>query len=222
MEPKAPDTRTSLLQAALVCFADHGFDGTSMRMIAESAGRPLSLLSHYFRNKEGLYLEVFKHIFETSGPRTADPALAANLDPHDPQAAVRLLREQIHFMYGQAAPDAAMARPFQDHRARLWLQEFRTPRPILHPIIQEYLGPTARLIRACIQVLRPELNPSQVAFIGATIMGQVAGHGTMVGLNRVLWGAHPAFGSHFQEAELLVDFCLQGLRAEGPALPREG
>ncbi|MBP1771059.1 MAG: transcriptional regulator, TetR family [Holophagaceae bacterium] len=221
MEPKAPDTRTSLLQAALVCFADHGFDGTSMRMIAETAGRPLSLLSHYFRNKEGLYLEVFKHIFETSGHRAADPALAANLDPRDPQAAVRLLREQIHFMYGQAAPDAAMARPFQDHRARLWLQEFRTPRPSLHPIIQEYLGPTARLIRACIQVLRPELNPSQVAFLGATIMGQVAGHGTMVGLNRVLWGEHPAFGSHFQEAELLVDFCLHGLGATGPTSPRE-
>ena len=220
MELKAPDTRTSLLQAALVCFADHGFDGTSMRMIAERAGRPLSLLSHYFRNKEGLYLEVFKHIFETSA-QPLNPALASGLDPRDPQAAIRLLREQIHFMYQQAAPDAVLARPFQDHRARLWVREFRSPRPSLRPIIQQYLGPAADLIRTCIQVLRPELGAAQVAFLGATIMGQVAGHGTMSGLNKVLWGELPPFGSHFQEAELLVDFCLHGLRA-GPPVPREG
>lgn len=216
MESKASDTRTSLLQSALVCFADHGFDGTSMRMIAEKAGRPLSLLSHYFRNKEGLYLEVFKHILETSAPPSANPAFKTGLDARDPHGAIRLLREQIHFMYQQAAPDAVAARPFQDQRARLWLQEFRSPRPSLHPIIHEYLGPAAHLIKECIHVLRPELNPAQVAFLGTTIMGQVAGHGTMMGLNKVLWGEYPAFGSHFQEAELLVDFCLYGLQAEAP------
>jgi AcrR family transcriptional regulator len=221
MEPKAPDTRTSLLQAALVCFADHGFDGTSMRMIAVRAGRPLSLLSHYFKNKEGLYLEVFNYIFETSTPQLANPAFAKGLNPRDPQGAIRLLREQIHFMYQQAAPDAAAARPFEDHRARLWVQEFRSPRPSLHPIIRQYLSPVADLIRECIQVLRPELNAAQVGFLGATIMGQVAGHGTLSGLNRVLWGEHPPFGSHFQEAELLVDFCLHGLRAEPPAPRKE-
>ena len=124
MENKPPDTRTCLLQAALVCFADHGFDGTSMRSIAEKAGRPLSLLSHYFGNKEGLYLEVFKYIFEVGAPRTL--SVAPDLDP---QGAVRMLREQIHFMYQQAAPNAAQALPFQDHRSRLWLQEFRSPPP---------------------------------------------------------------------------------------------
>ena len=209
MEPTASDTRTLLLQAALVCFADHGFDGTSMRMIAVRAGRPLSLLSHYFGNKEGLYLEVFKYILETSTP----PRVAPTLPVPDASAAIRLLREQIHFMYHQAAPDAAMARSFQDHRTNLWLRECRAPRPILHPLLREYLGPATELIRACIRTLRPELNEAQVAFLGATIMGQVVGHGTMSGLHRVLWGEHPPFGSHFQEAELLVDVCLRGLQA---------
>lgn len=214
MEPRAQDTRTSLLQAALVCFADHGFDGTSMRMIAESAGRPLSLLSHYFRNKEGLYVEVFKHLLETSSPQQAAIPGGPDLDA---RGAIRLLREQIHYMYQQAAPDTVAALPFQDHRARLWVREFRAPRPSLHPILKKYLSPPTDLIRACIQILRPELNEAQVAFLGATIMGQVAGHGTMSGLHKVLWGEHPPFGSHFQEAELLVDFCLHGLRAGPPA-----
>lgn len=220
MESKAPDTRTSLLQAALVCFADHGFDGTSMRMIAEKAGRPLSLLSHHFGNKEGLYLEVFKFILEASVLPPAVVAQASDLSSRDPHGAIRLLREQIHFMYQQAAPDAANARPFQDHMARLWVQEFRAPRPALHPIIQQSLGPATDIIRACIRVLRPDLNASQVAFLGTTIVGQVTGHGTMSGLNRVLWGEQPPFGSHFQEAELLVDFCLHGLQVETPAAPK--
>lgn len=211
MEPKATDTRMCLLQAALVCFADHGFDGTSMRMIAEKAGRPLSLLSHYFRNKEGLYVEVFQHLLESSSPRQVVP-----VEPGlDAQGAVRMLREEVHFMYQQAAPDALAALPFQDHRARLWMREFRAPRPSLHPLLKEYLGPATDLMRACVRVLRPELNDVQVAFLGATIMSQVVGHGIMSGLHKVLWGEHPPCGSHFQEAELLVDFCLHGLRAEG-------
>jgi len=212
MEPRAQDTRASLLQAALVCFADHGFDGTSMRMIAEKAGRPLSLLSHYFRNKEGLYQEVFKYLFETSPQRVVRP-----VDPGlDAPGAIRLLREEIHFMYQQAAPDAAASLPFQDHRARLWVREFRTPRPSLHPLFRQYLSPGTDLIRECIRVLRPELGEAQLAFLGATIMGQVVGHGTMSGVNKVLWGEHPPFGSHFQEAELLVDYCLHGLRVGIP------
>lgn len=208
MEPKVPDTRMSLLQAALACFADHGFDNTSMRMIAEKAGRPLSLLSHHFGNKEGLYLEVFKHLLEASAPR-----LAAPVPPGlDAQGAIRLLREQIHFMYQQSAPDAGMAEPSRDQLARLWVREFRAPRPCLHPLLKQYLAPTTDLIRTCIRILRPELNEAQVAFLGATIVGQVTGHGTMSGLHKVIWGEHPPFGSHFQEAELLVDFCLHGLR----------
>jgi len=208
MESKAADTRTCLLQAALVCFADHGFDNTSMRMIAEKAGRPLSLLSHYFRNKEGLYLEVFKHLLETSSPRVTTPAPPGL----DAQGAIRLLREQIHFMYQRAAPDAGAADPFQDQHTRLWVREFRAPRPSLHPLLRKYLAPTTDLIRECIHILRPELSEAQVAFLGITIVGQVTGHGTMAGLHKVLWGEHPPFGSSFQQAELLVDFCLRGLR----------
>ena len=211
MDHPAPDTRTALLQAALGCFADHGFEGASMRMIADKAGRPLSLLSHYFGNKEGLYLEVFKHLLETSVRRPSHPVPVAGLDPQDRAGAIRLLREEIHLMHEQAAPNHAFERPMEDARARLWTHEFRAPRPSLHPLFRQYLGPAAETIRACLRVLRPDLSEAQVAFVGITIMGQVAGHGMMSGLNKVLWGDHPPFGSPFQEAEFLVDFCLEGL-----------
>jgi AcrR family transcriptional regulator len=211
METTLQDTRTALLQAALACFANHGFDGTSMRRVAESAGRPLSLLSHYFRNKEGLYLEVFKHIFESSVHVAATPPDLADRVPRDRQGAIRLLREQIHLMYQEAVPNETSASPFQDYKARLWLQEFQSPRPCLQPIMKQHLSPITNVIRECIRVIRPDFNEAQVAFIGITITGQAVSHGMMGGISKVVWGDYPHFGTHFQEAELLVDFCLHGL-----------
>jgi hypothetical protein len=129
-----------------------------------------------------------------------------------------MLREQVHFMFQQASPDAASARPLQEHRARLWMHEFQSPRPSLHPLIHQYFGPSTEILRACVRMLRPDLDDAQVAFIGKTIVGQVAGHGALSGLNKFLWGEPPSTESHFQQAELLVDFCLNGLRVESTAL----
>jgi AcrR family transcriptional regulator len=185
-------------------------------MIAQKAGRPLSLLSHYFGNKEGLYLEVFRYTLETSGFHPPGLETGPDLVPQDRPGAIRLLREQIHFMFHQASPDAAAANPFLEQSAKLWTQEFQSPRPSLHPLINQYLSPATEAIRGCIHILRPDLNEAQVAFLGKTIMGQVAGHGALSGLNNLLWGEHPASGSHFQQAELLVDFCLYGLRIGSP------
>jgi AcrR family transcriptional regulator len=136
MESPASDTRTALLQAALICFAEHGFDGTSMRTIAEKAGRPLSLLSHYFGSKEGLYLDVFKHLLESAGKRPQPPE-AMPVTPPDRSSAIRMLREQIHLMFERAFPEAEVASPLRDYEARLWAHEFRSPRPALHPLFRE-------------------------------------------------------------------------------------
>jgi len=63
MECPPNDTRTALLHAALASFAESGFDGTSIRMIAERAQRPLSLLAHHFGNKEGLVKAMIDSVF---------------------------------------------------------------------------------------------------------------------------------------------------------------
>lgn len=188
-----------------------------MRMIAEKAGRPLSLLSHYFKNKEGLYLEVFTYVLESSAHHPAAFTPGKSLGPQDRPEAIRLLREQIHLMFERAAPKTGLQNPLDDCRARLWVQEFRTTRPSLHTTIRQYLSPDVEMIQSCIRVLRPDLNESQVVFLGITVIGQVVCHGIMSGLNKVIWGDPPPLGSHFQEAEFLVDFCLHGLCPGAPA-----
>jgi len=56
----ANGTRTLILDAAERIFGEHGFDGASMREIAQAAGVAQALLHYHFRNKETLYEAVFE------------------------------------------------------------------------------------------------------------------------------------------------------------------
>ncbi len=48
--------RDEILSAAQALFAEYGYAGTTMRMIAQRAGVAFGLVSHYFGNKEKLFL----------------------------------------------------------------------------------------------------------------------------------------------------------------------
>ena len=49
-----------ILSAAYNCIATKGCANTSLWDIAESAGVVLSQLNYYYKNKEGLFIEVIK------------------------------------------------------------------------------------------------------------------------------------------------------------------
>ena len=59
------DTRTRLLNTASDLFAEHGFDGTSVRMIADEAGANLAAVNYYFGSKDNLFREVARTKLET-------------------------------------------------------------------------------------------------------------------------------------------------------------
>lgn len=52
--PKGERTRTVILETALNLFRERGYDGTTMRAIAEEAGVALGNAYYYFRSKEQL------------------------------------------------------------------------------------------------------------------------------------------------------------------------
>jgi len=49
-----PDRRTQILEAAIVCFAKHGFHQASMHDISAEAGISVGLIYRYFANKEAV------------------------------------------------------------------------------------------------------------------------------------------------------------------------
>lgn len=72
--PGNQDTREAILAAARSAFADKGYDGASIRLIATGAGVDPALVHHYFGNKDQLFLEAMEAPID---PTTLIPKLLA-------------------------------------------------------------------------------------------------------------------------------------------------
>lgn len=66
-QPPSTDTRERLLQIATRLFTEHGFAGTSIRMITREAGVPVALVNYHFGSKQGLMEAVFARALANHG-----------------------------------------------------------------------------------------------------------------------------------------------------------
>lgn len=57
------NTRTEILELSVPLFAKHGYEGVSMRDVAQTVGVQPAALYHHFPNKEQLYFDVVAHEF---------------------------------------------------------------------------------------------------------------------------------------------------------------
>lgn len=64
------DTRRDILRAALDVFAREGYDHATVRDIAAAARVDPALVFHYFRGKDGLFVEAMKTKMERPEPST--------------------------------------------------------------------------------------------------------------------------------------------------------
>jgi AcrR family transcriptional regulator len=58
--PLSPDQRVEIAKVAEALFAERGFDGASIRDIAQQVGSTKALVYHYYHSKEKLYLSLLE------------------------------------------------------------------------------------------------------------------------------------------------------------------
>ncbi len=113
-----------ILDAAEKVFAEAGFGGATMQLIADMAGLPKANLHYYFPTKEALYRRVVQNIFEI----WLDAAASFD-DAAGPLEGIGA--------YVEAKMDISRRHP---HGSKVWAAE------VMHgaPVIQDYLETTLR------------------------------------------------------------------------------
>ena len=95
-------------------FAERGFDGASIREIAEQAGATKALIYHYYANKEALYQTLLEDA--VSGVVTQIEAIAA--DGSEPETQIRAVVQVFIDAYHDAPHRFQMVqRTIDDHHA---------------------------------------------------------------------------------------------------------
>lgn len=159
--PKAePVTRKeAILQAAQEVFGMHGYSATTMKMIAERAGVAFGLVSHYYGNKEHLFLHagftmidrLMKHV--TGDIKDADSGL---------DAVVRYVNSYLSFTEENrdTFPILVRCSPFSD-------VELKSERGGIAAKFMEIISTLQQLVEKGVKdgSISSELNPEQTAFL---------------------------------------------------------
>lgn len=206
-------SRAALIDAALHCFAHRGFDGTSIRDIADKARRNSSLISHYFGCKEGLYEEVFRYVLESRNPIWRPDVVLCGPAPRDRGEAIQVLRDLIRILCSDFITDSNEADPKTALGRLLLLNELREPRPRVVALLREFVAPWLHRFNDCLNILQPELTETQCKFLSISVMGETMVHMMLKGLRPWEWGPE-AFESA-QAVDLLMDFNLRALGGPG-------
>jgi AcrR family transcriptional regulator len=120
-------TRERILEAALHCFSELGFEGATTREIARRAGVNLGLIKYYFDGKERLWREAVTRAFDELGAGLAEALREAG--DFDDRARLRLLvrryvrfvarhPEFIRLMHDEGKRESPRMRWLVDHHVR--------------------------------------------------------------------------------------------------------
>lgn len=212
------DTRSRLMESALLLFAERNFEGVGIREIAAKAGVNSALVQYHFGGKEGLYMAAMRWVDDMmKSIRPPFPPLPVPGDPQAREIAIAALQGYIRIILEQFLTchgfGDRLPIPFEVARAahELWNREMEAPRPAMREFILGVVRPHQAYLDTCIQTLRPDLSEEDVWLMGLSIHGQV------IFLHKHLQLVQLMRGQGFGPENLdvlhrhFVDFSLRGL-----------
>jgi AcrR family transcriptional regulator len=161
-------TRLRIVEAAETEFADHGFDGATMRQIAMRADVPVALINYHYGNKEGLY----RAIFEMRAPMIIDERLSglrlAEMEP-DPERKLEMIVKAV------LVPNLHMrSTERKSSYARILAREVSDPKSHDRKVIAEFFDPIAYKVMEALHAALPdrtveEINWGYQAMLGVMV-----------------------------------------------------
>ena len=149
----ATESREQILATARRLFAEHGFDGTSLRQIAREASVDPAMIHHFFKGKDEL--------FALSVALPADPAQVLDgVDQHDPEHRAEAIVRAVLKLWESPAQHSLVAfiRGTIGSKAKTLLLREVVTRTVISRIMDGVPGP-----------------PEEVALRGNLVATQVVG-----------------------------------------------
>ncbi len=205
-------TAERILAAAEELFCATGFEGVSVRDIADRAGTQKALVFYHFASKEELFGAVLARYYE-SHRRALEGAMSAGGD----------VRQRMHGLV-----DAYLDFMAENARYALLVQA-QLSHPATHPLVEKSFGPLYHFIERVLVEVAPREGPAAARELFVTFSGAVISWCTYAPLLSRVWGGDllspPLLEERRAHLHWLVNLMLDDLareakRAEKPAARR--
>ena len=161
LSDKSDETHRRLLDAALLIFAERGFEASTTRQICEQAKANPAAVNYHFGDKLGLYKAVLQNVVAVQRGRMAEHDLA----DLEPKAA---LREFIRRMV--AALSVQPTDPYQ----RLMVNEMAQPTAGLAVMVECIMRPRSKLLCSLVsRIIGSSPSSWQTRFAVYSVIAQI-------------------------------------------------
>ena len=207
----AQDTRHRLIEAAILVFAEKGYDGAGIREIAQRAKANSALVTYHFGGKEGLYREALRSIHDQKRSQVA--VLSPPPEPGSPgarEAAIQGLKDYIRAFVADLMSCPANSEVEVAAMALIG-REIQMPHPVSVPVLVEFARPYMERVLALLRILCPELDAEARLRATLSIQGQILHFRNSLEFIRLLSG-DPDFPKDLEVlTQHFIDFSLRGL-----------
>ena len=162
------ETRTRILDAAEELFMQHGFEGTSMRLLTAKAGVNLAAVNYHFGSKHALIEAVFR--------RRLDPMNAARIAELDRlEAGCALTPETIiRAFVGPSLRLVEDAKGGGRNFTRLLGRTYTEPAKAIRALIGQTYAPTMERYKAALERALPQMPPEELIWRMHFMFGTLA------------------------------------------------
>ena len=199
------ETRERLLNAACSVFSARGFQDASIAEICEDAGANVAAVNYHFGSKEALYVEVWRHTFETfMQAYPLDGGLSADAPPEE------RLFARVHALLQRVFDDGRVGQCF-----RIGLRELVNPSTALENTRRELIGPHRQRTQALVrELLGSGASEQHVLFCEISIINQCLSVNFFKERRSFLLGRERLSKSAVENlARHITTFSLGGIRA---------